>query len=38
MNVQPWAFAVIQDKELLQKISDESKVYLLASISERPYL
>ena len=38
MNVQPWAFAVIQDKALLQKISDETKVYLLASISERPYL
>ena len=38
MNVQPWAFAVIQDKELLQKISDETKVCLLASLSERPYL
>lgn len=38
MNVQPWAFAVIQDKALLQKISDETKVYLLASISEKPYL
>ena len=38
MNVQPWAFGVIQDKALMQKISDETKAYLLASISERPYL
>ena len=38
MNVQPWAFGVIQDKALMQKISDETKAYLLASISEKPYL
>ena len=38
MNVQPWAFGVIQDKALMQKISDETKAYLLASISAKPYL
>ena len=25
MNGQPWAFSVIQDKALMQKISDDSK-------------
>ena len=38
MNVQPWAFGVIQDKALMQKISDDTKAYLLASISAKPYL
>ena len=38
MNVQPWSFGVIQDKALMQKISDDTKTYLLASISEKPFL
>ena len=38
MNGQPWSFSVIQDKALMQKISDDSKSYLLASIPAKPYL
>jgi nitroreductase len=32
MNRQPWAFAVIQDERLLQRISDRSKQLVLAQI------
>ena len=38
MNNQPWAFGVIQDKELMKKISDDSKAYLLAGIGSKPFL
>ncbi|HIU63613.1 MAG TPA: nitroreductase family protein [Candidatus Avacidaminococcus intestinavium] len=38
MNKQPWAFGVIQDKALLQRLSDEAKEHLLALIPEKPYL
>lgn len=38
MNCQPWAFGVLQDKELMQKISDDSKAYLLASLPTKPFL
>ena len=38
MNSQPWAFSVIQDKDLLQKISDDTKAYFLETLSSRPYM
>lgn len=38
MNQQPWAFSIIQNKELLQQISDRAKVYLLNRIDEKPIL
>lgn len=38
MNIQPWAFSVIQDRTLLQQLSDEAKEYLLDTLESRPYL
>ena len=29
MNAQPWAFAVVEDRALLQRISDRAKAHLL---------
>lgn len=36
MNKQPWAFSVIQDKKLLNSISDKTKKYLLSIIDKNP--
>lgn len=36
MNKQPWEFIVIQDRKLIEKISDESKSNLLREIEENP--
>ena len=33
MNAQPWAFVVVQDRELLQRLSDSSKQTLLAGLT-----
>jgi nitroreductase len=33
MNSQPWAFVIIQDKAILQTISDSSKKYLLENMA-----
>lgn len=33
MNSQPWAFAVIQDRALLEKINERSKACLLAALT-----
>lgn len=38
MNKQPWAFSVIQDKNLLKLISDRTKKYLLSIIDQKPYI
>jgi len=36
MNRQPWEFIVIQDKKMMEKISDESKSNLLCEIKNNP--
>lgn len=38
MNSQPWSFAVIQDKALLDKLSVQTKAYIIKSIPEIPIL
>ncbi|MEO1783497.1 nitroreductase [Thermodesulfobium sp. 4217-1] len=38
MNSQPWAFVVIQDKAVLQTISDNSKKLLLENMTNFPAL
>lgn len=38
LNLQPWTFSVIQDKNLLNQLSDKTKAYLLETIETRPYL
>lgn len=38
MNSQPWAFAVIQDTNLLQTYSDQAKKLLLESLEKNPLL
>lgn len=38
MNTQPWAFSVIQDKELLKQISNETKAFLLEIMVSKPTL
>jgi nitroreductase len=35
-NSQPWRFSIINDKDLIRRISDESKQNILAAISEDP--
>ncbi|EKE00988.1 MAG: nitroreductase [uncultured bacterium] len=35
-NLQPWRFIVIQDRKLMQRISDESKKNLLREIEANP--
>lgn len=37
-NQQPWGFLVIQDKDEIQRLSDETKKYLLENLSLYPYL
>lgn len=37
-NFQPWAFVVIEDKEFMQKWSDQSKKLLLSTMNGKPYL
>ncbi|CAL7963997.1 Nitroreductase [Gammaproteobacteria bacterium] len=36
MNRQPWEFIVIQDKKMMERISDESKSNLLREIENNP--
>lgn len=38
MNMQPWAFAVIQDPETLRELSDRTKQFLLASQDRFPWI
>ncbi len=38
MNTQPWAFAVIQDADVLKDLSDRTKAFLLASIDRFPWV
>ncbi|MCX7780927.1 MAG: nitroreductase [Negativicutes bacterium] len=38
MNAQPWAFAIIEDKELLKCYSDRAKSLLLSAMSDYPQL
>lgn len=38
MNTQPWAFAVIQDRETLKDLSDRTKAFLLASQDKFPWV
>ncbi|SDF24775.1 nitroreductase family protein [Sporolituus thermophilus] len=38
MNSQPWAFAVIQDRELLNHYSDRAKAFLLSQMDQHPPL
>lgn len=38
MNSQPWAFVIIQDKTILQSISDNSKKLLLENMANFPAL
>lgn len=35
MNDQPWAFAVVQNRELLKQCSDRAKAHLLATVDAR---
>ena len=35
-NRQPWRFSIINDRDLIRRISDESKQNILAAISEDP--
>lgn len=35
-NAQPWAFAVIQDKEALQELANEAKAYLISQLGDSP--
>jgi nitroreductase len=36
MNSQPWAFAVIQDRALLDDLSDRAKAHLLQNYADEP--
>lgn len=38
MNGRPWEFVIVQDREWIQKISDESKASLLADLEADPSL
>jgi nitroreductase len=38
MNGRPWEFVIVQDREWIQKISDESKASLLADLDADPSL
>lgn len=38
MNGQPWAFAVITDKQALQSLSDKTKAFLVANLDKFPFL
>lgn len=38
MNVQPWVFAVVQNRELLHHLSEQAKTRLLNKIEEIPVL
>lgn len=38
MNSQPWAFAVIQDPEVLKSMSDRAKAFLLSIMDQRPLM
>jgi nitroreductase len=35
-NMQPWRFSIINDQDLMRRISDESKQNILAALSEDP--
>ena len=35
-NRQPWRFSIVNDRDLMKRISDESKKNILASITEDP--
>jgi nitroreductase len=35
-NRQPWRFSIINDKDLMRRISDESKQNILATVTEDP--
>lgn len=35
-NTQPWRFIIVQDKEMMKRLSDESKKRLLLGIEENP--
>ena len=37
-NEQPWGFAVIQDKDEIQRLSEETKGWLLEHLADYPYL
>jgi len=37
-NMQPWAFAVVEDRQLMQKWSDSAKESLLGEIDKKPHL
>ncbi|MTI83059.1 MAG: nitroreductase family protein [Firmicutes bacterium] len=37
-NMQPWGFAVVEDKQLMQKWSDRAKELMLSVIDEKPQL
>lgn len=38
MNAQPWSFAVLQDRAILDAISQQTKEYLLDTMEQRPML
>lgn len=38
MNSQAWSFGVIQDKNLLTELSNETKAYLLSILDTNPFL
>ena len=38
MNVQPWVFAVVQDRELMHRFSEGAKAALLNKVNEIPVL
>ncbi len=35
-NRQPWRFSIVNDRDLIRRISDESKQHVLAAIAEDP--
>lgn len=35
-NRQPWRFALVEDRDLLKKWSDQAKVHVLAALPQRP--
>jgi len=37
VNQQPWAFIVVRDQDLLEKISDEAKLHMLSTKHENPH-
>lgn len=37
-NMQPWAFVVVEDKELMRRWSDQTKEILLGQMDKNPYL